>query len=660
MREGDKEDVQAGPHVMAALGAPQRQASLQPVSTTDRMALLHTLAFTALRLSAAQFPAFTTRLIAALSLLPEQAADAGEADVCRHAWERLNQHRTTFHTLLTDCLQEELLRAVQIAGEQGASKLQSGAMDLSLTTFDAMERKVLIDNLGQALDVTHADALAVLGLRLAYWLQVDNIDAGQNPFRSEIFLKAVSAAWDKFELNPLSHRVVLRQMQPQLFLQLGPLWQALNQEFMVRNVLPDAEDTYRRKQAERVLPPAPSLQDALQRWLAPDGMLNVIDARAIALLDKMSEQLLREPGFSPEMRQLLDRLLVPLRRIALADKDFFFNEKHPARCLMDTVVAAGLACDPEQGSADPADLAIALAIERLIARIGQEQGTSELLDEAARELESAVAPEEPQFTGKLRQSILEAAAQESQSLAHRLAESDVTSRLETGEVPGFVEIFLQTQWARALAFAYGVRDTKPEVPQNLIQAMDDLIWSMKPKSSAQERKALVERLPALLSVLNAWLNVVKWDGAEREMFFSMLAERHAAAMHAPADMTPRHQLELTLDVVQKASEHQLNRRAQEQQDVAIADFMRQVDCLAPGYWIEFIRNNGGKVNCKLLWTSASGSRLIFAGRQGRLMFTLTSEALAHALRTKRASIVAAAGVIGRTLSAALEELGGGS
>jgi hypothetical protein len=652
MREGDNEDVQAGPHVTTA--------ATVAVSTADRMALPYTLAFTALRLSAAQFPAFTTRLIAALSLLPEQAADAGAADVCLRAWERLNQHRPTFHTLLTDCLQEELLRAVQIAGEQGASKLQSGAMDLSLTTFDAMERKVLIDNLGQTLDVTHADALAVLGLRLAFWLQVDNIDAGQNPFRSEIFLKAVSAAWNKFELNPLSQRVVLRQMQPQLFLQLGPLWQALNQEFMVRNVLPDAEDTYRRKQAERVLPPAPSLQDALQRWLAPDGMLNVIDARAIALLDKMSEQLLREPGFSPEMRQLLDRLLVPLRRIALADKDFFFNEKHPARCLMDTVVAAGLACDPEQGSADPTDLAIALAIEHLIARIGREHGASELLDEAARELESAVAPEEPQFTGKLRQSILEAAAQESQSLAHRLAESDVTSRLETGEVPGFVEIFLQTQWARVLAFAYGVRDTKPEVPQNLIQAMDDLIWSMKPKSSAQERKALVERLPALLSVLNAWLNVVKWDGAEREMFFSMLAERHAAAMHAPADMTPRHQLELTLDAVQKASEHQLNRRAQEQQDVAIADFMRQVDCLAPGYWIEFIRNNGGKVNCKLLWTSASGSRLIFAGRQGRLMFTLTSEALAHALRTKRASIVAAVGVIGRTLSAALEELGGGS
>jgi hypothetical protein len=656
MREGDKEDVQAGSHVTTALGAPQRQASLQPVSTTDRMALLHTLAFTALRLSAAQFPAFTTRLIAVLSLLPEQAAEAGEADVCRHAWERLNQHRTTFHTLLTDCLQEELLRAVQIAGEQGATKLQRGAMDLSLTTFDAMERKVLLDNLGQALDVIDADALAVLGLRLAHWLQLDNIDPGQNPFRSEIFLKAVSAAWSKFELNPLSHRVVLRQMQPQTFLQLGPLWHALNQEFMVRNVLPNAEDIYRRNQAERVFPPEPSLQNTLQRWLAPDGMLNVIDARAVALLDKMSEQLLCEPGFSPEMRQLLDRLLVPLRRIALADKDFFFNEKHPARRLMDTVVAVGLACDPEQGSADPTYL----AIERLIARIGQEHGASELLDEAARELESTVMPEEPQFTGKLRQSILEAAAQESQSLAHRLAESDVTSRLETGEVPSFVETFLQTQWARALAFAYGVRDTKPEVPQNLIQAMDDLIWSMKPKSSAQERKALVERLPALLSVLNAWLNVVKWDGAEREMFFSMLAERHAAAMHAPADMTPRHQLELTLDVVQKASEHQLNRRAQEQQDVAIADFMRQVDCLAPGCWIEFIRNNGGKVNCKLLWISAGGSRLIFSGRQGRLMFTLTSEALAHALRTERASIVAAVGVIGRALGAALEELGGGS
>ena len=37
----------------------------------------------------------------------------------------------------------------------------------------------------------------------------------------------------------------------------------------------------------------------------------------------------------------------------------------------------------------------------------------------------------------------------------------------------------------------------------------------------------MHNLPALLSMLNAWLNAIKWDEPERVLFFSHLIERHA-------------------------------------------------------------------------------------------------------------------------------------
>lgn len=630
---------------------PPQQASVA-VATPDRMALLHTMVFTALRLSAAQFDAFSTRLLTALSS-SEQAAKPTEAERYRHASTHLQQHRATFHRLAAECLQHALLQATQSAGTQGDSRLESGALDLSLSTFEAMERKVLLDNLSQALDVASGEALAVLGMRIAHWLQSENISADRNPFRSEVFLRGISDAWSKFDSNPGSHCLVLQQLRPDVFLPLGSILQALNQELAIRNILPDAEQEYRDKQSQPAPAVAPPRQDKPRPRLPLNGMPNISDARAVELLDKAFEPLLRDESIASAVRELLGRLQLPLLELALADKESFFRAQHPGQRLVDAVLNAGFACDPGQGRADPLFLAIAHIVDRI-----ESERQAGCFDEVIAELDTLVGQLESKAAAKLHQAIAEATAQENMSHAQQLAESDVNSRLETGEVPGFIESFLQIQWSRVLAFAYSVRDTKPEVLPNVLKAMDDLVCSTKPKSGPEERKDLVECLPGLLSMLNAWLNVIKWTGPERDAFFSALAERHAAAMRGPVELTPRHRLELTMNMVQKASEHQLTRRALQQQVEASAEFMRSVDTLEQGSWLEFVRNNGSKVNCKLAWVSPRGSRFIFVGRQGQLIFTLTDEALVQAIRTERARTLVTRGVIGRALAAALEETAG--
>ncbi|HEV7949906.1 MAG TPA: DUF1631 family protein, partial [Glaciihabitans sp.] len=190
-------------------------------------------------------------------------------------------------------------------------------------------------------------------------------------------------------------------------------------------------------------------------------------------------------------------------------------------------------------------------------------------------------------------------------------------------------------------------------------AMDDLIWSVKPKVTPDERRELLSQLPSLLSMINAWLNVVKWDGSERVKFFSTLAERHAAIVRTAVELSARQQLEITLNVAQKASERRLNKRAMEHSDLPVDEYMHLVDGLEPDTWIEFLRHSGTHEKCRLAWVSPRRTRFVFVDRQGQDAYILSFDELVQSFRGNRAAIVAADSVVDRALAAALEEVGEG-
>jgi hypothetical protein len=354
----------------------------------------------------------------------------------------------------------------------------------------------------------------------------------------------------------------------------------------------------------------------------------------------------------------MSQLQIPLLKAALSDRDFFFREDHPARRLIDTVARTSVACDPQKGSEDPLFKMIEQIVERVQRDYDLQVG---LFDDVVSDLESFVEQEARASGDALAGIIAQAARQEKIIRAKELAERDVAARIETGEAAGFIEAFLQTQWLRVLGLAHSVEDTKPEAIANAIRTMDDLIWSAKPKATPQERKELLGKLPALLAKLNSWLDAVKWDGPDRVTFFSTLAERHAAIVRTAADMSPRAQLEFTMNVAQKASEWQLRKHAATlpgQAEQGIDEFVHRVDGLEPGAWIEFMRSHGAREKSRLAWISPRRSRFVFANRQGLEPFALTFDELAQAFRQGRACMIAADSVVDRALAAALDEVAG--
>ncbi len=246
--------------------------------------------------------------------------------------------------------------------------------------------------------------------------------------------------------------------------------------------------------------------------------------------------------------------------------------------------------------------------------------------------------------------------QERLGQARLSAEEDVARQIATGEVAGFVESFLESQWTRVLTLAHSVKETKPDALVQARKTMDDLVWSVKPKSSPEQRKALVARLPALLSMINAWLNAIKWDEPERVLFFSHLVERHAAMARVQLELSPRRQVELAVNVAQRASERRMSMRVQQTEQQPQDEFARQVNGLVCGQWIEFSRANGERTKFKLAWISPQRGQFILTTRQGHESFSFGAGELAQTLRDHSAEIVSTVSVIDRALAAALDEI----
>jgi hypothetical protein len=382
----------------------------------------------------------------------------------------------------------------------------------------------------------------------------------------------------------------------------------------------------------------------------PPGTLTQIDENTIELLAKIFDFLFLQQDIPGEMKSLIGKLQIPLLKAALMDKKFFIKEDHPARLLIDKLARSSLSWDQGRGHGDPLYILIARIVARVQKEFDQQTG---LFSEVASELDAFLEEDEKFAVSALAELIALALREEKTRWARNAAANEIAQRIDTGEVAGFVEVFLETQWIRILTLAFSVREKKPGMLASALAVMDDLIWSVKPKSSAEERKDLISRLPSILSTTNAWLNAIKWNEPARVEFFSRLAERHAALVRIHAELSPRRQVETAVNTAQRASERRMKTQQRRQQASRDA-YACRLDDLKIGEWLRIARDDGSSVQCRLAWISPHRGRYLFTSRQERDPVTFTSEELAQSLRDGRAGVVAPDSLVDQALAAALD------
>ena len=399
---------------------------------------------------------------------------------------------------------------------------------------------------------------------------------------------------------------------------------------------------------------------------APAGALSTEQHNIIELLTKIVEFIFSDDSTPLFLKKLLMQLQLPLLKLVLVDQDFFYKEDHPARHFLDQLVQSAIGRKADTQANDP----LYKIIAQLIGRVNRSHPTHlahrtfaqqlPMFRDVLAELQLFLTDQERAAKTSLAQFIAKALDEEEMQHAEQSAAKDIAMRIETGAVAGFVEVFLETQWIRVMTMAHSVAEHKPKVRAHALRAMDELIWSLQPKLSAVERTELITRLPSMLSMINAWLNVIKWDGPERVTFFSNLVDRHAALVQGPVELSPRHQLHRAVNIAQKVSERRLNDRARELDVPPIDQYDHVVDNVELGQLVRFILPDGAAAPFRLMWISPLRNRFIFCNPQHREPYCLTADEFALALREQGASAMMVEAITTRALSAVLKTCDDGS
>jgi len=670
-----------------------------------------------------QLDAFAQRLADALTAFADQGAESGQARLCHAGAGRLRKHSHAFYHLASAAIKAALQKEMQAVLQQARQARAAGdSAALELVSFEEMDNKVRLGHLARPIVAAHAESLDALNQRFACLLGRNEFPLAQNPLRPEVLLDALNQAWSGFEPDAESHPLLLPLMRPDVFLDMAPILQALNDALVGQGILPTLGDSYRIRKStnfaaeqkreaqvaeglKRMLGngngngaesgaiagaegvPA-NLQSQLlqmtavsnqlmgflagmqktmlERQLsglgsgdhgstavltdikrqAPAGALSQVDENTIDLLTSVFDLVFRDQNIATEMKSLIGFLQVPVLKAALIDKDFFFKQEHPARRLVETLAHSSMEWDQASGQ----DAPVYQTMKRLVERVQQDfDKQMSVFAEVLSDLQGFIQQEERVATATLEAPIGKALKKEKLGQAKKVARDEVAMRVGTGEVVAFVETFLEDKWVSVLTLAYTLQEEKPTAVQSAVSTMDDLIWSVKPKITAAQRKEFLAKLPSILARLNKWLSVVKWEEADRKRFFAELAETHASIVRAPLPLTPEHQLEVALEVAKQAAERRLEKQASVQAAPEPDEFDAQLKKIERGAWLHFSDAHGAAMKAKLSWVSPMRTLFIFTTNRKEGTFQLTDTALTQRLREGTAQAVSLDRLVDRAL-----------
>jgi hypothetical protein len=296
-----------------------------------------------------------------------------------------------------------------------------------------------------------------------------------------------------------------------------------------------------------------------------------------------------------------------------------------------------------------------------------------IFDEAREKLERFLADEEQAAEANIQSTAEEIDQTDRKEMAEIVAKSEIERRIEMYPVPNFLAWFLRQQWVHTLQDLYLAQGEESEPWEQSIAMLEDLVWSVQPKRTKDDRKHLVALLPALLKRLSAALERIEWPPEGREKFMANLVEAHAASVKptvATAALGTASVAEQALAEAEQAKADGDEEKAAKAEALAEAmtqaapepvkepeviedQFLEIAQDLERGTWIEFEADDGQLQFAKLAWISPLRGTYLFTNRQGLKALSMNAEELAERFRTDRARLVEAAPLIDRAFGSVM-------
>lgn len=379
--------------------------------------------------------------------------------------------------------------------------------------------------------------------------------------------------------------------------------------------LPSASDTHARILQQLQ-------QDARHAGTSPMD-LAVLDAVAGLL-----EFILDDPDISPRYKAAIAHLQIPALRAALVSPDFFSDDQHPARQLIDLV---GLF-----SRRFPSHIPALEQIEAACASILHDPGhPAEAFAQAHNRLVAWLADENARTETGLASEVAHLELVERQELGTLLALKNLHDLTERYPAPESVLGRLEAAWVPYMASLYVAESGEGPDWRAACKTLLQLFHSLQAPDSDATREARLQSIPQINAALRRGLLAQGAEPMQLKDFFSAITATQECWIR-PA--LGQREAVVSTFTPRRVSREQIESLARQFADTPDNDpVLQQARQLREGDWVDFDPAYEGLTTARMAWGGVNGHLLFCDGAGGRY-FSLDHERLAAEIHAGRARI----------------------
>lgn len=359
-----------------------------------------------------------------------------------------------------------------------------------------------------------------------------------------------------------------------------------------------------------------------------------LEKETMGLVQMLFRFVLRDQDLADPFRELIGRMQVPVLKMALLDEQFLVEKRHPARRLLNELVAA--ASQWHKGETLVGDEPLLAFMRSTVDRILNDfDSNPDLFKDALADFTSFVEKE------KRRAAVLEKRTVDAEDgkaraeQARKTVASEVQLRTMAHHLPELVQVLINGPWSNVLfvtglKYGFGSAEWAEQ-----LKVLSDLVWSVQPCSSKSDRQKLIRLIPDLIMRLRRGLDSISYNPFEVAELFTGLEEIHLARIRG--ELAPSEERAAAAQAAEvAASVPQVLAEPPKAQPTLPADdpHMLMVTTLAQGSWFD-LEDADGKdpLRCRLAAFIRPTGRYIFVNRNGIKVAEKTQLELAIALKT---------------------------
>ena len=351
------------------------------------------------------------------------------------------------------------------------------------------------------------------------------------------------------------------------------------------------------------------------------------DADTFELLDLFYNEIGRELRSDAAVGTLLNRLQVPLVRLALQDRGFFVRNEHPARQLLNAVAEAGAHWVPR----DEADPQLNDQLRRAVDHVVENyDGDNGVFENANRQLQEHLRAMARKAEVAERRHVEAARGKEKLVLAKRQASDAIEAIISEHKLPRFVQTLLSQAWTDVLTLTLLRSGEDSEEWQRQLDATREIVAANAAGQLGQVSSALGEDIEAALTQVG--YHVEDAGAISRQLVTGTVAANDDAASRTELALKLKARTRLGTDdaPAPKAAE----RTPKEQ------ECWRHLRTLPFGTWFEFdIGDAGEVVRRRLSWFSPVTDNALFVNQRGQRVAEQSLDSLARQVAAGRARVV---------------------